>query len=106
MGGRASPASAEISKTPTPSKYRDVLGGNTGTEMSELSLQALKILEGHGAVVPRKAQDALAELLNRYDLKTKGIIRGRDISRIAVKKKDVQIMELNERIALLESERD
>ncbi|KAE8386578.1 hypothetical protein BDV23DRAFT_175371 [Aspergillus alliaceus] len=108
MRGRVPPASAEISKTPTPSKYRDVVGGDTGGEMSELSelsLQALKILEGHGAVVPRKAQDALAELLNRYDLKTKGIIRGRDILRIVIKKKDVQIMELNERVALLESER-
>ncbi|KAB8206101.1 hypothetical protein BDV34DRAFT_212541 [Aspergillus parasiticus] len=96
---RLPPASAEISMTPTPSKYRNALSADSAADTSELSLQALRILESHNAVVPRKAQEELTELLNRHDMKTRGIIRGRDISRSAIKKKDEEIMELNERIA-------
>ncbi|KNG84358.1 hypothetical protein ANOM_008167 [Aspergillus nomiae NRRL 13137] len=103
---RLPPASAEISVTPTPSKYKNALSADSAADTSELSLQALRILESHNVVVPRKAQEELTELLNRYDLKTRGIIRGRDISRFAIKKKDEEIMKLNERIVVLESQRE
>ncbi|KAB8258402.1 hypothetical protein BDV32DRAFT_139630 [Aspergillus pseudonomiae] len=99
---RLPPASAEISVTPTPSKYKNALSADSAADTSELSLQALRILESHNVVVPRKAQEELTELLNRYDLKTRGIIRGRDISRFAIKKKDEEIMKLNERIVMLD----
>ncbi|KAE8149975.1 hypothetical protein BDV25DRAFT_129962 [Aspergillus avenaceus] len=98
------PPSAEVSMTPTPSKYRNALAGEPAAEPGALALQALKILESYGTVVPRKAQEELTDVLNRHDLQTKGIIRGRDISRIAIKKKDEQIMKLNERIAALEAQ--
>ncbi|KAF7587311.1 hypothetical protein BBP40_007420 [Aspergillus hancockii] len=100
------PPSAEISMTPTPSKYKNVLSADSGANVSELSLHVLNILESYNVVVPRRAQEELTELLNRHDLKTKGISRGRDISRIAIKKKDEQIVQLNERIAALESQRE
>jgi hypothetical protein len=100
------PPSAEISMTPTPSKYRNAMSGGSGSGASDLSLQALKILDGYNVVLPRRAQEELTELLNRHDLKTKGIIRGRDISRNAIKQKDGQIANLNERIATLESQRE
>ncbi|KAE8349815.1 hypothetical protein BDV28DRAFT_160168 [Aspergillus coremiiformis] len=99
---RLPPASAELSMTPSPSKYRNALSGDFPGEASELSLQALEILEMHHAVVPSKARGELTELLNKFDLKTKGIIRGRDISRIAIKRKDEQIVLLRERVAALD----
>ncbi|EAW09393.1 uncharacterized protein ACLA_035960 [Aspergillus clavatus NRRL 1] len=102
------PSSAEISMTPTPTpgRFRNVLEADVGGDSSKLALQALKILEAHKVVVPKQAQDELMGLLNRQDLKMKGISRGRDISRIALKKKDETIMRLNERIASLESQRE
>lgn len=99
------PPSFDISSTPTPSKYRNALSADPG-EPSELALEAIKILESHGAVVPRRAQEELSTLLNRQDLKMKGIMRGRDISRVALKKKDHEIAMLNEKIASLMAEED
>ncbi|KAF7163469.1 hypothetical protein CNMCM5623_008370 [Aspergillus felis] len=106
MQTRLPPASAELSMTPTPGRYRNVLSTDAHDDSSELGLEALKILESHKVVVPKQAQDELLALLNQHDLKTKGIIRGRDISRIALKKKDETIMKLNERIASLETQRE
>lgn len=103
---RLPPASAEISMTPTPSKYKNALSADSAADTSELSLQAMRILENHNVVVSRKAQEELIELLNRHDVKTRGIIRGRDISRSVIKKKDEEIMKLKERIAVLESQRE
>jgi hypothetical protein len=105
---RLPPASAEVSMTPTPTpgRYRNVMSTDVRDDSSELGIEALKILESHKVVVPKQAQDELLALLNKHDLKTKGIIRGRDISRIALKKKDETIMRLNERIASLESQRE
>ncbi|GFG13435.1 hypothetical protein CNMCM6936_006569 [Aspergillus lentulus] len=103
---RLPPASAEVSMTPTPGRYRNVLSTDARDDSSDLGLQALEILESHKVAVPKEAQDELLALLNKHDLKTKGIIRGRDISRIALKKKDETIMKLNERIASLESQRE
>ncbi|GIK01255.1 hypothetical protein Aspvir_005287 [Aspergillus viridinutans] len=103
---RLPPASAEVSMTPTPGRYRNVMSTDAHDDSSELGLEALKILQSHKVVVPKQAQDELLALLNKHDLKTKGIIRGRDISRIALKKKDETIMKLNERIASLESQRE
>lgn len=98
------PPSAEVSMTPTPSRYTNALSGDSQEEFSEFAGSALKLLESHRVVLPRKAQNDLLSLLNSHDLKTKGIIRGRDISRLAIKKKDEQIMRLNERIQSLESQ--
>jgi hypothetical protein len=80
------------------------LSADSGADTSDLAQQAIKILEGHGTVVPRRAMEELVSLLNRHDLKMKGITRGRDISRAAVKKKENEISILNERIATLEAQ--
>lgn len=100
------PPSAEVSMTPTPSRYTNALTADSGSEISEFAGQALKLLESYNVMLPRKAQDDLVSLLNTHDLKAKGISRGRDISRIALKKKDEQIMKLNERVQSLESQRE
>lgn len=95
--------------TPTPTRYKDVIPGVGESPLampSDLAMQVSKILEGHGVDVPVAARAELKELLNRHELKAKGILRGRDISWKALKNKDEQIARLNERISTLESERE
>lgn len=97
------PSSMEFSGTPTPVRFRGVGFGADGEELEEgLAVTAVKILEKNQVEVTKQAKDELVDMLNKYELKLKGIARGRDISRIALKKKDDQIKELNERIARLE----
>ena len=102
------PASAEVCLTPTPSKYRNVLATTSDPreDPSDLALRVLKILDSHDAVVPHKAVEEVVDALNQFELKMKGISRGREISRIALKQKDDQITRLNDQIAALESLRE
>lgn len=95
---RFPPSSAEVSMTPTPSKYRDVISGDSNANRSDLAKDALAILDKHSVVLPNIALNELVALLDRQELKTKGIIQGRDMSRKALKKKEEQIGMLNERI--------
>jgi hypothetical protein len=99
----AFPSSAELCLTPTPSKYSDVLSADSRFDTSELSKSLLELLERHEVVLPNKARDEVVSLLNRQDLKTQGIIRGRDLTRLALKKKDSEISNLRERVANLEA---
>jgi hypothetical protein len=71
---------------------------------STLATDALKIL----APIPLNStvEAQLVALLNRHDLRTQGIAKGRDISRLAIQSKDKKIAELQTRIAGLEAERE
>lgn len=100
------PRSAEVSMTPTPSRYTNALSVDSISDMSEFAGTALTLLESHDVVLPRKAQNELVSLLNTHDLKMKGIKRGRDISWVGLKKRDEQITKLNERVQSLESRRE
>lgn len=46
----------------------------------------------------------IEEILQRHELRLSGIVRGRDVSRLALRKKDTEIAELKSRIARLERE--
>lgn len=94
--------------TPTPSRYKNVVAdvGESPLASSDIAVQVSRILEGHGIDVPVAAREELRELFNRHEMKTKGVIRGRDISRMALKKNEEQIARLNERIAMLEAQRE
>lgn len=102
-------SSVEVSSTPTPRRYKDVLsaqGGVASNRPSDLALNILSILDRHDVVVPTTARDELVASLDQHHLKTQGIIRGRDISRMALKKKDEEIQALRERIERLDTERE
>jgi hypothetical protein len=99
-------SSVEVSTTPTPRRYTNVLSAQPSSEISDLATQTLSLLDRHDVVVPTEARDDLVALLERHHLKTQGIMRGREISRVALKKKDEQIQRLNKRIEGLESERE
>ena len=71
---------------------------------SQLATEALKVL----APIPLNSavEAQLVALLNRHDLRTQGIAKGRDITRLAIQSKDKKIAELQTRIAGLEAERE
>lgn len=87
-------------ETPTPSRFRDLpLGGD-----SELTTEILAALSS--IAVDCETRDALKTVCNKHALRTQGIAKGRDISRLAIKAKDGRIAELQARIAALEAERE
>lgn len=47
----------------------------------------------------------LGAILTKHDLRTEGVKMGRDISRAVLKTKEARIVELEERIRILEEER-
>ena len=95
-GGLLSPA-----ETPTPQRFKDipVIDSALGTEILDnlrdlhiqLNVEAIEVIKG---------------ICSKHTLKTQGIAKGRDISRLAIKSKDGKIAELHGRIAALEAERE
>ncbi|KAL4782048.1 hypothetical protein BJX76DRAFT_349668 [Aspergillus varians] len=92
--------------TPTPTRYKNTgagVGESPLASSSDLEAQVSQILEGHGVDIPVGAREELRELFNRHEMKTKGFVRGRDISRIMLRNKDQQIAGLNAKLAMLEA---
>lgn len=92
--------------TPTPSKTRDVLSTATKGQHSDLSREAIDLLERNDVVIPNRARDLLVDLLDRQELKTKGIRQARDMARNLLHKKDKEIASLQERLSNLEAQRE
>jgi hypothetical protein len=80
--------------------------GPAEAEPSSLASRALKILRNSDSQVSSLVENELVDLLNKYDLRTQGIIKGRDITRLAVQAKDRKIAELQARISALEAEKE
>ncbi|KAJ5766604.1 uncharacterized protein N7511_004220 [Penicillium nucicola] len=100
------PSSVELCMTPTPSKYSDVLYADSKYDMTDLSKSLLDVLDKHSVVLPSHAQKEMVSLLNQHDLRTKGISKGRDMSRMLLKKRDEEILRLKERISHLEAQKE
>ena len=80
---------------PTPIKIHD------SEHLAQDALAILKPLE-----LSADIESELVALLNRQELRVKGIMKGREISREALKSKDKQIADLTGKIAALEAERE
>ncbi|KAJ5886906.1 uncharacterized protein N7473_009580 [Penicillium subrubescens] len=106
QSARFPPSSAELCWTPTPVRNRDALSSDSRLEESDLSKSASAVLDKHGVVLPNQAYDELVELLNRYDLKMRGVNRARDILRVAMKKKDDEILRLKEKNTNLQAQNE
>jgi hypothetical protein len=95
------------SATPTPTRFRDaaesarLTGEDTDHEITEQVIELLK-----DQSIEKDTSNAVYQLLNKYALRTQGIIKGRDITRVALKAKDGKIAELQHRIVALETERE
>jgi hypothetical protein len=108
-------------KTPTPNRFKDspqpyshnaanVLKDQEKPDQPDpttsLTTQILNLLSSHSIALPHHTNEALQDLLSRHELRTQGIIKGREISRLAIKAKDLKIAELQGRIDGLEAERE
>jgi hypothetical protein len=92
-----------LSPAETPVRGKS-LGGILPPAKSSLMADALSILER--SKLSSDIEQKLVELLNKHDLRTQGICRGRDITRLALGNKEKKIAELEARIAGLEAERE
>lgn len=87
-------------ETPTHGRFKEIpLGGD-----SELATEVLAALSS--IAVDAETRDAVKTVCNKNALRTQGIAKGRDISRLAIKAKDGKIAALQARIAALEAERE
>ena len=99
--GLLSPTATPAQIPSQPENQSQPVGNHTSN--STLATEVLKIL----APIPLNSsvQSQLVELLNRHDLRTQGIAKGRDITRLAIQSKEREIAELQARITGLEAER-
>lgn len=93
---------ASPAETPTPIRYKDF----SNTQDSEMASELIAILENHKVSLPAALRDALKGMCNKHVLYTKGIMKGRDVSRTLVKAKDERIAELQGEIEELKAERE
>lgn len=75
-------------------------------EPSTLALEALSILSPLRPSLPSNIEHSLVTLLNKYEMKTQGISKGREIARLAVQAKEKKITELQQQVVRLEAERE
>ncbi|KAL9102834.1 MAG: hypothetical protein Q9163_002049 [Psora crenata] len=89
--------------TPTPIRYKDV----SACHDTELATEILSSLQNVLSVpFPFGAREAIENVCNRHVMYTRGIMRGRDVSRAMVKKKEERIAELEGEIERLRSQRE
>ncbi len=96
-------ASGLLSPIETPSREKLQRGVHCPAE-SNLVVDVLCILEQ--VTLSNEVEQKLVELLNKHDLRTQGIAKGRDITRLALTTKEKKIAELEARIEGLEAERE
>ena len=94
----ALPSPAE---TPTPIRYKDI----PPTQDSELAIELLNALQTQ-VVLPPAAVNVVKTICNKHVLYTRGIMKGRDVSRAMVKTKDERLAELQGEIEGLRAERE
>nr|POF12961.1 hypothetical protein CFP56_10109 [Quercus suber] len=90
-------------KSPSPPRHKNALV-NPADSASSLASEALAVLAPLS--IPPHILSNLRSILSKHDLRTQGITKGRDISRLAIKAKDAKVAELQAKIASLEAERE
>jgi len=97
------------SHTPTPSRFRDATEPTEGRsdnpqQSYDISEEVMDLLKDQH--IDEETTSSLRKLLNKHALKISGIAKGRDITRVALKAKDVKIAGLQQKITALETERE
>lgn len=72
----------------------------------DLTPDILALLQEEGISLPSNTEQKLKNLVGKHAMRVSGIAKGRDITRVALKAKDVKIAELGVRIGQLETERE
>ena len=89
-------------ETPTPIRYKDM----PPTQDSELATEVFNTLRSLNVSLPPEARESVKNICNRHVLHTRGILKGRDVSRAMVKMKEERIAELQGEIEGLKAERE
>ncbi|KAL9025581.1 MAG: hypothetical protein Q9196_005620, partial [Gyalolechia fulgens] len=89
--------------TPTPRRFKDALQAG---QDSELTSEVLKVLQDSKVFVNSDVKAALKAICDKHSLSTRGIMKGRDVSRAMVTTKNAEISELQETITTLQAERE
>jgi hypothetical protein len=97
--GLLSPAETPLRRKPYGQAPYSIVPTDSG-----LAKDALRVLGGSKLCV--EVEQQLVDLLNKHDLRTQGIAKGRDITRLALSNKEQKIAELEARITGLEAERE
>jgi len=96
------PSTLATAKPPTPpSRYKDALI-NPADSSSSLTTEALTALSSVN--LPPDILSNLRSILSKHDLRTQGVTRGRDITRLALKAKEAKIAELQKRVESLQAD--
>lgn len=96
--------------TPTHGRFRDINQPlETAESMSDLkdydiTKEVMEILKEQS--LDEETTTKVRQILNKHSLKTQGIAKGRDITRMALKTKENKIAELEQRIVELQNERE
>ena len=93
-------------KTPTPGRFRNTtesLDGRGETKQSHDLVEEVMYLLNDQKIEPKVAA-SLRELLMKHSLKHSGIVKGRDLTRVALTAKDNKIADLQRRITALETQ--
>ncbi|EON64191.1 hypothetical protein W97_03421 [Coniosporium apollinis CBS 100218] len=88
--------------TPTPSRFLDTPARESSE--GQLATDVFKLLNESNAILKQETTQSLERLFTMHSLKTQGIAKGREISRLAIKAKEARIAELELRVATLEAE--
>lgn len=98
----APPPPPKFTSSPSPSK------NNTGTgetlQTHDITSEIMSLLQDQH--LSPEISNKLSQALTRHTLKISGIVKGRDITREALKTKDLKIAELQQRIMVLEHKHD
>lgn len=89
-------------ETPTPIRYKDI----PPTQDSELATEVFNALQSHNVFLLPEVRESVKNICNRHVLHTRGILKGRDVSRTMVKTKEERIAELQGEIDGLKAERE
>ena len=90
--------------TPTPVRSKDIVPSTTADP--SLAAEILKVLKSAHVPLPPNALDDIRDICNKQSRFTHGVIKGRDISRSLISKRDEKIVELQSNIEALQSERE
>ncbi|QSZ34549.1 hypothetical protein DSL72_006143 [Monilinia vaccinii-corymbosi] len=106
------------SGTPSPMRFKDASVGSPPKFMASPSKSSLGDSQQNYDIteditnllkdqnINEEVDAKLRQVLTRHALKVSGIVKGRDITRVALKTKDSKIAELQQRIMVLEHKRD
>lgn len=91
---------------PQPSHILDHENTTAASNPYDLTPEVLALLQEEGISLDANIEQKLKSLLGKHAMRVSGIAKGRDITRVALKAKDVKIAEFGVRIGQLETERE